>query len=227
MACYFLSENNSLSKRTLSYPLPKSFISEIEVPLKKLRRRQEIKFKEKLKKTDSFIFSEPRLTHLLPQKEVDECVFFNSVILRALKLKYGDLNSSFKRAAIYNPTIELSLAAADVFDNLVLFGENALAISNALYNLKGIAVPICSGTDMSDLVLYCREKPDTPNLFMAGYNIKTEKNSLGGDGIFFYPKGEYTKLTNIAKRPLTLREAALLSDFDKKASFNIVLLKYS
>lgn len=221
MACYFLCENNSLSKKALSRPLPQTFASKIEVPLKKLRKRHEVKFKSKLENSNAFIFGEPKLSYLIPEREIDEQGFFDSVILRAISEKSRAMNLTFKRAVIFNPTLELAREALNIFDNLALFGDNAITVSNSLYELLGAAVPIVSGTDSYDLVLSCRDIPITPFGFLAGYKVKTQKTSLGGDGIFFYPKGQYMILSSLAGRPLSLKEAALLQNFDKKASFNI------
>lgn len=221
MACYFLCENNSLSKKALSNPLPQTFASKIEVPLKKLRKRHEVKFKAKLENSKAFIYGEPKLSYLIPEREIDERGFFNSVMLRAVWEKSASLNLTFKRAVIFNPTLELAKDALNLFDNLALFGDNAITVSNSLYELLGAAVPIVSGTDSCDLVLACENAPITPCRFLAGYEVKTQKTTLGGDGIFFYPKGQYMILSSLAGRPLSLKEAALLQNFDKKASFNI------
>ncbi len=221
MACYFLSLNNSVSKKSLTYPLPSCFAAKIEVPLKKLRKRQELNLMKKLENSSAFVFSEPPLSHLIPKAEINEEDFFNSVILDALNLKIKELNIKVKRLVIFNPKPDMVLSALDSFDSLVLMGDNALSVANSLYPLTGASVPIVSGTDESDVVLSCFGSPDSPFLFLAGFGEKTNKNTLGGDGIFFYPRGQYLTLSNLAQRPLTLREAALLRKFDKKASFNI------
>ncbi len=221
MACYFLAVNNSVSKKALTDPLPSCFATKIEVPLRKMKKRRELSFIKKLENSKAFVFSEPALSHLIPQKEADEEIFFSSIISEALALKIKKTNMAPKRIVLYDPKEDLTLSALKFFDYPVLFGKNALSVANALYPLTGVSFPIVSGTDENDFVLTSSTIPDTPYKFIAGFNISSGENALGGDGIFFYPKGQYRALSALAKRPLTLKEAALLQKFDKKASFNI------
>ncbi len=221
MPVIFLSENNSISKKALKNPFSNKTVSLFEVPFKKMRKRSIISFKERISKSSYLFLSEPRLKLIVPEYKADTEVFFNSVIIRT---SYDILKTKKLfpcRLVMHNPSKDLVLSALNLFPDIALHGTASLNVSNSIFRETGAAIPVTSGFAETDAVL-C-DKASVPDIcaFAFGYNIKTSEKSFGGDGIKFYPKGDYAELTALLKRPLTLEEAAVLSGYDKKATFNI------
>ncbi len=222
MPVIFLSENNSLSKKVIKKPLPQSDACLIEIPFKKLRKRSVSAFREKLAASDSFVFSEPALKSLTPERKADVKAFFDFHIIDILK-KYAKQKKLLEnRLVLFNPTESIVLSAINIFPDIALAGDNILHLANHIYTLTGAAIPLVSGTKDSDIVLCTKEHSKVPALLIFGFDIEPGENSIGGASLKFYPKGNYASILSLSHRPLNLNEAALLSEYDAKATFNIV-----
>ena len=221
MPVIFLTENNSSPKKVLKMPFSAEPVSIFEVPFKKMKKRAIIAFREKIKESDALIFSNPELSSLVPERNADSKTLFNSVIVSILCEKKLIKKNERKRLIIYDPTESLIKSALSFFPDIALAGEGALLLSNRIYETTGASIPIVSGSSEKDIVICSKDCLPVPAKFVCGYNLETGKNSLGGNALKFYPKEIYSNIVTLMKRPLTLKEAALLSEYDKKATFNI------
>ena len=221
MPVIFLSENNLLNKKVLKAPFSIKAVSNFEIPFKKMRKRARSYFKDRLSKTDALFFSSSPLYDLIPQKEADEKAFFNSFIIKLLASSRNEKINSSCRFVIFDPDEALTLSALNRFSDIALSGKNALLVANRIYEETGASLPIVSGCTRDDLVLCSRDTMPKLWGFISGSDIPISENALSGLSLKFYPKNEYAPLSAFFKRPLTLKEAALLSEYDKKATFNI------
>ena len=221
MPLIFLSENNSLSRKVLKKAFPSKDVSLFEIPLKKMKKRAIAEFRERLISFDALFLSSPSLKFLLPEKNVDTRAFFNSFIAETLFCILKRKNLSGRRLVIVNPELQPSLSALGKFSDIALSGEGATKISALICEKTGASVPIVSGSSRSDIVFCVKGTCFFPCSFLAGFDIAAGENTLSADSLKFYPETKYSSFLTIAGRPLTLAEAALLSEYDKKATFNI------
>ena len=221
MPVIFLSENNSISKKVLKNPFSQKSVSLYEVPFRKMKKRSIASFKDRISKSNNLFLSEFRLNPLLPKYNVDFNNFFNSFIIETSYTILKTKKLFPCRLVIHNPTKALVLSALNLFPNIALQGSEAINISNSIYRETGAAIPITSGTCNKDAVL-C-DKTSLPDIcsFAFGYTLENSEKTFGKDAFKFYPKGDYSELISILGRPLFLEEAALLADYDKKATFII------
>lgn len=222
MPLIFLSENNTLSRKVLKFPFPQKAVSLFEIPLKKMRKKATSNFRDRLYNTDALFLSSPSLKHLLPERNSDISSFFNSFIINILTTVLKDKGLSNNRLVIINPEFSLTLSAINVFPDIALSGDGALSVSNRIYEATGASLPIVSGSSYEDTVLCTDDTLSYPCKFAAGIYINEGENSLSGSSFKFYPKNEYSSITSLIGRPLSLEEASLLSEYDKKTTFNIV-----
>ncbi len=221
MSVIFLTENNSLSKKVLKNPFSEKSISIFEVPFKKMRKRAVTFFRERLKESDAVIFSDSKLSSLLPEKASDTKALFDSVIINVLYSKMQSENSDYNRLVIYNPSEALIKAALCHFSDIALAGDGALLLSNRIYEMTGASLPVISGCCEKDIAICSKTCIPESAGFICGHDIESGINTLGGNSLKFYPTADYSKIIHLMKRPLTLKEAALLSEYDRKATFNI------
>ncbi len=222
MPLIYLSENNSLSKKVLKLPFSGKDVSMFELPFKKMRKRAIANFRERLISTDALFLSSPRLSSLLPERSADTKAFFYSVIIATLCSVIKRKNILYDRLVIINPTEEIVLSAIDNFPEIALSGDNALLIASRIYEAAGVSIPIVSGYDFKNIVLCMTKVPVSTCSFAVGYDIEAGENSLSGQSLKFYPENKYSPIVSLLKRPLTLKEAALLAEYDKKATFKTV-----
>ena len=222
MPLIYLSENNSLSKKALKLPFSGKDVSVFELPFKKMRKRAIANFRERLISTDALFLSSPRLSSLIPERNADTKAFFDSVIISTLCSVIKRKNILYDRLVIINPTEEIVLSAIDNFPELALSGDNALLISSRIYEAAGVSIPIVSGYDFKNIVLCMTKVPLSTCTFAAGHDIEAGENSLSGQSLKFYPDGKYSPIVSLLKRPLTLKEASLLAEYDKKATIKTV-----
>ncbi len=221
MPLIFLSENNSLSKKVLKSPFSLNAVSLFEVPFKKMRKRAICAFKERLSSTDYLFLSEPSLSSLIPERLSDSESFFYSISVEVLYTALKTKGLFPCRLVIINPKKELVINSLNFFTNIALSGKDALIVSNAVFRETGAALPVTSGCMDNDAVLCTKAYIPEHFSFALGVDLDAGKRTLGQEGLKFYPKGIYSAISSYIKRPLTLKEAAILSEYDKKASFNI------
>lgn len=221
MPVIFLSENNILNKKVLKAPFSVKAVSNFEIPLRKMRKRARSSFKERLTNTDALFFSSSALSDFIPQREADEKAFFNTFIIKLLASSHNKKITSSCRFVIFDPDEALTLSALNRFSDIALSGKNALHVANRIYEKTGASLPIVSGCCHDDLVLCSSETMPKQYGFVSGPDIPANENALSGLSLKFYPKNEYAPLTSFFNRPLTLKEATLLAEYDKKATFNI------
>ena len=221
MPVIFLSECKSSKKKVPEENLSENGASIITVPFRKMRKKALRAFKEKLSALNLPVFSEESLKPLVPERLKDPHNFFNSLIPEILYPYLKEKGISFKKLVVVTPTVELSKELVNQFREIAFYGENALHSANALYEATGASVPIVSGTDESDVIFYTKDYVPLPAAFKVGFSLPEKENVLISDNLKFYPLGEYANLPALLKRPLDIREAAIISEYDKKTSFNI------
>ena len=221
MSVIFLTENNSLSKKVLKNPFSEKTVSIFEIPFKKMKKRASLAFKDRVSKSGNLFLAEPSLKALLPDYGKSIKPFFDSAIIKTAKEILKVKKLSYRRFVIHNPSKESVLSALIYFPDTALYGDNSLSIANSVYRETGASIPIISETSITDAVLCTASHIPALCAIAFVYDIKTSEKTFGGDSIKFYPEGDYAVLTALIRRPLTLEEASLLSEYDRKATFNI------
>lgn len=221
MSIYFLFEDPKLKWRAIKKGLPKKGCDGFFVPpVKSLSPRKLEALRLKL--IDGAIYFSPSGAEkaFFPFCDEKTRAFFYIALAQSVRALSEKL--CFSSVCLFDADSRYALLFLSAFSRVFLSGEGARSLSDSLLETAGAAVPVVVKVPENSACIFFKEADPSVSGVAFHPDFAGDGEKFGFGNLGYAPFGRYGFISERLGRPLSCAEAARLSFYDKKATFNIL-----